>query len=345
MKKNKNKILVTGGAGFIGSNFISYHINNTENLILNLDKMTYAGCQLSLESFAKNPNYTFVKGDICNKKLVEEVLKKFKPDYIVNFAAESHVDRSIENPMSFIKTNVEGITNLLLCSMNYFDGLNTLLQNKFKFLHISTDEVYGSLDLNDAPFKESDKYDPSSPYSSSKASSDLIAKSWFKTYRFPVFITNCSNNFGPFQFPEKLIPLVITNCIKRKPIPIYGKGINVRDWIFVEDHCLAINKVLLHGKIGQTYNIGADCEKNNLEIVNTICSKMDKIYNNNNNKSFKKLIKFVDDRPGHDLRYAINSSKIKNDLNWLPEYDFDSALDKTINWYVENEEWWINKIK
>ena len=328
------KIVVTGGCGFIGSNFIINELKNTKNRILNLDLLTYAGNIENLKSFDGHENYSFVKGDIADNKRIQSIFSDFKPDSIINFAAESHVDRSIDSPNKFINTNVIGTLNLLQCSMEYYKKY----QN-FKFLHVSTDEVYGSLPKNGL-FTENTPYAPSSPYSASKASSDHLVRAWGKTYDLPVLITNCSNNYGPFQFPEKLIPLMISNCIDNRPLPVYGTGNNIRDWLYVTDHCRAIRLVMEKGQIGETYNIGGNNELKNIDIVNSICSILDKLRPSPNKTSYKKLITFVEDRPGHDFRYAIDSSKIQKKLNWKPIESFETGIFKTIKWYLENESWW-----
>jgi len=329
------KIVVTGGLGFIGSNFIINQIKNTDNDILNIDKVTYAGNVNNLSKVEKNKNYSFLKSDICSKELIKNALHEFQPDYVINFAAESHVDRSIENPMQFVETNVVGTVNLLQCSTEYYNQENN---KNFRFLHVSTDEVFGSLGSSGF-FTEKTPYDPSSPYSASKASSDHFVRSWNRTFGLPTIITNCSNNYGPRQFPEKLIPLMIINCLNEKSLPIYGKGDNIRDWLYVNDHCDAIYEALLKGKIGETYNIGGNNEISNLDIVHTICSIMDEIRPRENKRKYSELIKYVEDRPGHDFRYAIDTSKMKRELKWQPKEDFESGIKKTINWYLNNPEW------
>ena len=329
------KILVTGGCGFIGSNYIIQQLA-VENKVINLDKLTYAGNLENLKSVDKNPNYQFVHGDICDIRAVSTVFNEFKPDSIVHFAAESHVDRSIDGPMDFIKTNIIGTTALLEVSTHYWETTKNKL---FKFLHVSTDEVFGSLD-DKGLFSENSPYHPNSPYSASKASSDHLVNSWNHTYGLPTLITNCSNNYGPYQFPEKLIPLIIANCINQNALPVYGDGQNIRDWLFVKDHCDAIHTVLNNGEIGETYNIGGNNEIKNIDIVNKICSLLDEIRPRKNAESYKQLITYVKDRPGHDFRYAIDTSKIKQKLGWVPKENFDSGIKKTINWYLENEKWW-----
>ena len=332
-------IMVTGGAGFIGGNFVIHQILNEKNYILNFDKLTYAGNLGTLQEISKHPHYKFVKGDICDRKLVSDAIKTFKPDAVINFAAESHVDRSIDGPFEFIQTNIVGTAILLDESYKYYKTLKSEVKNNFKFIHISTDEVYGSLGENDY-FTEETAYDPSSPYSSSKASSDHLVRAWNRTYGLPIVITNCSNNYGPFQFPEKLIPLTILNCLAQKELPVYGKGDNIRDWLYVQDHCEAICRVLENGKVGETYNIGGNNEIKNIDIVKIICDRLDYLLPLPNNRKYDELIVFVKDRPGHDFRYAIDASKIKKDLNWEPKEDFKSGIVKTINWYIDNKFWW-----
>ncbi len=336
------KILITGGCGFIGSNFIIGQIKNTENQILNFDKLSYAGNLKNLQSIDDHPNYQFVKGDICDFKLVYDILKDFNPDAIVHFAAESHVDRSINKPMDFIQTNIVGTATLINACNNYIEAHNKISkQINLRFLHVSTDEVFGSLGYNGI-FTEESPYKPSSPYSASKASSDHLIRAWHQTYGFPALITNCSNNYGPFQYPEKLIPLMIANCVDEKPLPIYGEGLNIRDWLFVKDHCDAIYSVLKDGTIGETYNIGGNNEIKNIDIVNTICSTLDELKPRLNGSSYKELINYVADRPGHDFRYAIDASKIKKELGWSPKETFETGIRKTILWYLENQHWWKN---
>jgi dTDP-glucose 4,6-dehydratase len=335
------KILLTGGAGFIGSNFILNFID--KNQILNLDKLTYAGNIENLNSLKEHPNYLFNKCDITDSLLLNDIIDKYQPDSIINFAAESHVDRSIDGPKEFINTNILGTYELLNASFKYYQKLDFQKKDFFKFLHISTDEVYGSLG-KDGKFTESTSYKPSSPYSASKAASDHLVKAWYHTYGLPTLITNCSNNYGPYQFPEKLIPLVIVKCLSNEDIPIYGDGQNVRDWIYVDDHCKGIYEVLQNGKIGETYNIGGNQEISNLELVYQICDILDKIRPSKTMDSYRNLITFVKDRPGHDFRYAIDSTKIQNQLKFFPKETIHSGLRKTINWYLENEDW-IENIK
>ena len=335
-----NKILVTGGSGFIGSSFILYLINNTDyKRIINLDKLTYAGNNDNLINIQQNIRYKFIKGDICDRQCIKKIFQDYSPNKIVHFAAESHVDRSIDGPKDFINTNIVGTSILLEESLSYYNKLKKLSKSSFKFHHISTDEVFGSLGEKGF-FVEDSPYDPSSPYSASKASSDHLVRAWHRTFGLPVTISNCSNNYGPYQFPEKLIPLIIINCLSNKSLPVYGKGENIRDWLYVEDHCKAINLILQEGAIGDTYNIGGNNEISNLNIVESICTILDKLKPSNSGKSYNQMISFVKDRPGHDFRYAINTTKIKKDLNWEPKETFDSGLTKTIKWYLENENWW-----
>jgi dTDP-glucose 4,6-dehydratase len=332
------KILITGGAGFIGGNFVLQQIAETQNQILNFDKLTYAGNLNTLRNIEDNTQYTFVQGDITDVNQVCDTISEFKPDAIVNFAAESHVDRSIDGPMEFLNTNIIGTAVLLEACRKYLDE-NPNRRDTFRFLHVSTDEVYGSLG-DEGFFTETTPYDPSSPYSSSKASSDHLVRAWQRTFNIPTLITNCSNNYGPYQFPEKLIPLMILNCLSEKSLPVYGDGKNVRDWLFVGDHCDAIYSVLQNGSIGDTYNIGGNNEIQNIHIVNTICSIMDELHPRKNGEEYAQLITYVKDRPGHDFRYAIDASKIKEKLNWEPKENFESGIKKTIQWYLENEQWW-----
>jgi len=333
------RIFVTGGCGFIGSNFIINGIDNNNYKILNYDKLTYAANLENLEKFDKSTSYDFVRGDINDSTQIHKILNDFKPNYIVNFAAESHVDRSIDGPRDFIETNIIGTYELLQTALSYYNTLSIKEKNKFKFLHVSTDEVYGSLG-DSGYFTENSTYNPSSPYSASKASSDHLVNVWHHTYKLPTIITNCSNNYGPYQFPEKLIPLMIINCLKGSELPVYGNGKNIRDWLYVKDHCEALSMVLDKGKIGETYNIGGNEEKTNIEIVEMICELLDSKKPLSNNKSYKQFINFVKDRSGHDFRYAINASKIKNDLGWEPKNTFENGLNYTVDWYLNNGNWW-----
>lgn len=332
-------ILVTGGAGFIGSNFVLQWLEKESSAVVNLDKLTYAGNPANLAALASNTHYKFIQGDICDRALVRELLLTHRPRAIVHFAAESHVDRSIHGPDDFIRTNVNGTFSLLEEARSYWSQLGEALKPLFRFLHVSTDEVYGSLAPTDPAFSETTRYAPNSPYSASKASSDHLVRAYFHTYGLPVVTTNCSNNYGPFQFPEKLIPLVILHASSGKPIPVYGDGQNVRDWLFVSDHCEAIRSVLARGKIGETYNIGGRNEIKNLDVVNMICSALDDLRPNDPVVPHKKLITFVTDRPGHDRRYAMDTSKIESELGWKPRETFESGIRKTVKWYLENETW------
>ena len=329
-------ILVTGGAGFIGSNFVLNWLSTQNEGLINLDSLSYAADLNNLESISENKEYFFIKGSIENQNLIEQILEKYNPRAVINFAAETHVDRSIENPEIFMKTNIFGTFHLLNASLKFWKKISLDDQKKFKFLHISTDEVFGSLSLEDEKSNELSPYKPNSPYSASKAASDHLVRAWGETYKLPVITTNCTNNYGPHQFPEKLIPLLIHNCLNNKKLPIYGKGENVRDWLYVEDHCEAIKEVLVKGSIGETYNIGGNNEKTNIEIVKTVCSTLDEIKPRKNNSSYKELITFVEDRPGHDFRYSLDISKIKKELNWQPQETFESGIRKTILWYLEN---------
>ena len=332
------KLLITGGCGFIGSNFILKRLKSfKDDIILNYDSLTYSGNPENLNEVEESSNYNFVKGDICDSETLKSAMNKFEPDTIIHFAAESHVDRSIDNPFKFVNSNVLGTVNLLTESLQYYMSYQNKLKN-FKFIHISTDEVFGSLGKSGS-FDESSNFSPNSPYSASKASSDHFVRSWYKTYGFPVVITNCSNNYGPFQFPEKLIPLIIANCLDQKPLPIYGNGDNIRDWLFVSDHCEALSIIIEKGQIGHNYNIGGNNEIKNIEIVKKICSILDNLRPRNSG-SYQDLITFVKDRPGHDFRYAIDSSKISSELNWSPKESFESGILKTIQWYLDNEHWW-----
>lgn len=334
-----NPILVTGGAGFIGSNFILRWLATAPSSIINLDKLTYAGNPANLASISSDRHYRFMQGDICDREMIAELLIRHRPRAIVHFAAESHVDRSIRGPDDFIRTNVNGTFSLLEESRAYWSGLEGSEKDAFRFLHVSTDEVYGSLGPADMAFTEETRYAPNSPYSASKAASDHLVRAYFHTYGLPVLTTNCSNNYGPFQFPEKLIPLVILHAVSGKPIPVYGDGQNVRDWLFVEDHCEAIRLVLERGKPGETYNIGGGNELKNLDVVNTICSTLDELRPNDAVLPHKKLITFVTDRPGHDRRYAMNTGKIEAALGWRPRETFESGIRKTVQWYLDNDAW------
>ena len=333
-------IFVTGGAGFIGSALVRYLINETDNQVVNFDKLTYAGNLESLKSVEGNVRYNFIQGDICDKENVDAVLEQFQPDFIMHLAAESHVDRSIDGPGEFIETNVVGTYSLLEAARRYYFSLDDNKKDIFRFHHISTDEVYGDLGETGL-FTEETSYDTSSPYSASKAASDHLVRAWHRTYQLPVVVTNCSNNYGSYHFPEKLIPLIILNALDGKALPIYGDGKQVRDWLYVDDHARALYKVVSEGKLGETYNIGGFNEKQNIEVVNTICNHLnDLIVDKPEGLSdFNELITYVTDRPGHDVRYAIDANKINKELGWHPEETFDSGIKKTIEWYLANLEW------
>ena len=336
----KTVYFVTGGCGFIGANFIQYLLNKTKpNSVVNLDKLTYAGNQKNLVDFEQDPRYIFVHGDICDAELVSKLFTEYQPNYIVNFAAESHVDRSIDGPAEFIQTNIVGTSVLLQEALKYYSTLKGGGSERFRFHHVSTDEVFGSLSESGF-FTEETPYDPSSPYSASKASSDHLIRAWHRTFDLPVLISNCSNNYGPYQFPEKLIPLMILNCLEEKPLPVYGTGENIRDWLYVEDHCDAIYTILQKGAIGETYNVGGNNEIKNIQIVEVICDILNDIHPAGSGKSYHELITFVKDRPGHDFRYAIDASKLKKEIGWEPKESFNTGIQKTIEWYLKNEEWW-----
>lgn len=336
-------IFVTGGAGFIGSALVRFLINETEHTVVNFDKLTYAGNLESLASVEQNERYHFVKGDICDREIVSATFAKFQPDFIMHLAAESHVDRSIDGPGEFIQTNVVGTCELLEAARTYYASLNDEKKTVFRFHHISTDEVYGDLGETGL-FTEKTPYEPSSPYSASKAASDHLVRAWNRTFQLPVVLTNCSNNYGPYHFPEKLIPLIILNALEGKKLPVYGDGKQVRDWLFVEDHARALYKVVSEGKLGETYNIGGFNEKQNIEVVTTICNHLNDLIAEKPTglDDFKELITFVQDRPGHDLRYAIDASKINKELDWQPLETFESGILKTIKWYLENSQWCQN---
>ena len=332
-------ILVTGGSGFIGSNFIHHLIETTDARVVNLDKLTYAGNPANLESISHNPRYVFVHGDVSDTKLVEALLVKYKPDEIAHFAAESHVDRSISGPDAFLQTNIIGTYSLLQSALPYYRSLDPASRTRFRFLHVSTDEVYGTLSPTEPAFHEGTPYAPNSPYAASKASSDHLVRAWFHTYGLPTIITNCSNNYGRYQFPEKLIPLVTLNALAGKSLPIYGDGRQVRDWLFVEDHCRALMMVLRGGRVGETYNIGGGNQQSNLEVVRTICTLLNELSPNSPVFPHEKLIRFVEDRPGHDRRYAINAHKIEAELSWRALESFETGLRKTVSWYLANSAW------
>lgn len=373
------RILVTGGSGFIGSNLIHLLVEKKGESVINLDKLTYAGNTQSLADIETNPRYTFEQVDICDPASLARVFEKHQPDVVMHLAAESHVDRSIDGPGEFIQTNIVGTFNLLEAALAYWRSLplagaeelvpsqdekldnssNGPTQQSFRFLHVSTDEVYGSLEPDTLGFSETTPYDPHSPYSASKAASDHLARAWGDTYGLPVLVTNCSNNYGPYQFPEKLIPVVILKCLRGEPIPVYGNGENIRDWLYVTDHAEALYTVVTKGRVGETYNIGGNNERQNIELVHTLCSLMDElapermtfkssatqqdsssVSGNAEPRSFQDLITFVTDRPGHDMRYAIDSTKIRDELGWGPKEDFKSGFRKTVQWYLDNETWW-----
>ena len=341
------KILVTGGAGFIGSAVIRHIINNTQDSVINVDILTYAGNLESLAEVEDNERYVFEQIDICNRTELDRVFKEHQPDFIMHLAAESHVDRSIDGPAAFIETNIVGTYTLLEASRAYWNSLNEERKPVFRFHHISTDEVYGDLEGPEDLFNEETSYAPSSPYSASKASSDHLVRAWLRTYGFPTVVTNCSNNYGPYHFPEKLVPLMILNALDGKPLPVYGNGQQIRDWLYVEDHARALYLVAKQGKIGETYNIGGHNEKANIDVVKTICELLEELVPTNcysreggNLKGFESLITYVKDRPGHDVRYAIDASKIERELGWLPEESFETGIRKTVQWYLNNESWW-----
>jgi dTDP-glucose 4,6-dehydratase len=336
-------ILVTGGAGFIGSNFVLHCLDKYDDLIVNLDAVTYAGNTANLASLQNNAQHDFVIGDIRDRKLLDCLLARCKPRALVHFAAESHVDRSIHSPEDFIGTNIYGTYALLEAARNFWNELDEIAKDQFRFLHVSTDEVYGSLGPDDLPFTETTPYRPNSPYSASKAASDHLVRAWYHTYGVPTLTTNCSNNYGPLQFPEKLIPLVIANALAGKPLPIYGNGMNVRDWLYVRDHCVALSAVLDRGRPGEVYNIGGHNEMANLNIVRTICALLDELRPDSAGP-YARLITFVPDRPGHDLRYAIDASKIENTLGWRPLETFESGIRKTVVWNLEHQDW-INDVQ
>lgn len=333
------KILITGGAGFIGSAVIRHIIQNTNNQVLNIDKLTYAGNLESLKEIDQHSNYEFKQIDICDTERITAAIDAFQPHAIMHLAAESHVDRSIDGPAAFIQTNIVGTYTLLEAARKYWMSLDAEAQQNFRFHHISTDEVYGDLESTTDLFTETTSYAPSSPYSASKASSDHLVRAWHRTYGLPVIVTNCSNNYGPYHFPEKLIPLVILNALDAKPLPVYGNGQQIRDWLFVEDHARALYKVLTEGVVGETYNIGGHNEKQNIEVVKTICKILDELKPQANGQAYESLITFVKDRPGHDLRYAIDATKIQNELGWTPAETFETGIRKTVQWYLNNLDW------
>jgi dTDP-glucose 4,6-dehydratase len=336
------KILVTGGAGFIGSAVIRYLVSETDHVVINLDKLTYAGNLDSLEPVAASQRYHFEQVDICDREALDRVFSTHEPDAVMHLAAESHVDRSIDGPGDFIQTNLVGSYTMLEAARSHWTGLDEPGREGFRFLHVSTDEVYGDLAGCDDLFREDTSYDPSSPYAATKAGSDHLVRAWGRTFKFPVLVTNCSNNYGPYQFPEKLIPHMILNALQGKALPIYGDGSQVRDWLYVDDHARALCRVLITGKLGETYNIGGLNEKKNIDVVKEICAIMDEMVTDKPDgiERFEELITFVKDRPGHDERYAIDASKINADLGWAPAEDFNSGIRKTVAWYLENRQWW-----
>ena len=344
-----NKILITGGAGFIGSAVVRQYIEHTKSIVINVDKLTYAGNLQSLGPALDHPRHVFEQADIADRQAMDRIFNSHQPDAVMHLAAESHVDRSIDGPAEFISTNILGTYTLLEAARSYWTQLSAEQQREFRFLHISTDEVFGSLD-SQGLFSESSAYDPSSPYSASKASSDHLVRAWQRTYSLPTLVTNCSNNYGPYQFPEKLIPLMILNALEAKPLPVYGKGENIRDWLYVEDHAQALRLVLDKGRPGETYNIGGNCEKQNIEVVRAICDILNEIEpmtehrlritdNGSLATDYRQLITYVSDRPGHDLRYAIDPGKINQELGWRPQETFETGLRKTIKWYLDNPNW------
>jgi dTDP-glucose 4,6-dehydratase len=332
-------ILVTGGAGFIGANFVLDWLAQSQEPVLNLDKLTYAGNLENLAALANDPRHVFVQGDIGDAELVAGLLAQYQPRAVLNFAAESHVDRSIQGPEDFIQTNVVGTMRLLQAVRHYWQSLAQEPQAAFRFLHVSTDEVYGSLSKTDPAFVETNKLEPNSPYSASKAASDHLVRAWHHTYGLPVLTTNCSNNYGPFHFPEKLIPLMIVNALAGKPLPVYGDGLQVRDWLYVKDHCSAIRRVLEAGRVGEIYNVGGWNEKPNIEIVHTVCALLDELRPKPDGSSYQTQISYVQDRPGHDRRYAIDASKIERELGWKPSETFDTGIRKTVQWYLAHPDW------
>ncbi|MGY0598349.1 dTDP-glucose 4,6-dehydratase [Vibrio sp. JZG10] len=336
------KILVTGGAGFIGSAVVRHIIRDTQDTVINLDKLTYAGNLESLVDVSESERYYFEQVDICDRAELDRVFSEHQPDMVMHLAAESHVDRSIDGPAAFIETNVMGTYHLLEAVRQYWSNLDEARQSAFRFHHISTDEVYGDLEGTDDLFTETTSYAPSSPYSASKASSDHLVRAWQRTYGLPTLVTNCSNNYGPYHFPEKLIPLMILNALDGKPLPVYGDGMQIRDWLFVEDHARALYKVVNEGEVGETYNIGGHNEKANIEVVKTICALLEELRPEKpaGVESYESLITYVKDRPGHDVRYAIDATKIAQELGWTPEETFESGIRKTVEWYLNNQQWW-----
>lgn len=339
MERCARPILVTGGAGFIGSNFVLHWISQDRGPVINLDKLTYAGNLGSLTAIERNADHVFVQGDICDGELVDSLLAEHKPWAIVHFAAETHVDRSILGPAAFLRTNIEGTFHLLEAARTYLTTQSEEEKEKFRFLHISTDEVYGTLGPEDPPFREDTPFAPNSPYAASKAASDHLVRAWGHTYKLPALVTNCSNNYGPLQFPEKLLPLMINNGLAGKPLPVYGDGRQVRDWLFVVDHCRAIETVLEKGKVGETYNIGGGNQQANIDVVHMVCDLLDELVPDSPHKPHRQLIRFVQDRPGHDRRYAIDASKLERELGWRAQETFETGLRKTVQWYIASRAW------
>ena len=347
MKKEKQtmaktkplRVLVTGGAGFIGSALVRHLINETEHLVLNVDALTYAGNLSSLESVEHDPRYRFARADVCDAPTIGRLIGEFRPDVITHLAAESHVDRSIDGPAAFVQTNLVGTFTMLAAALDYWRGLDAEGQQSFRFHHISTDEVFGSLG-EDGFFTEETPYDPRSPYSASKAGSDHLVRAWHHTYGLPILLTNCSNNYGPYHFPEKLIPLMIIKCLAGESLPVYGQGLNVRDWLYVEDHVRALTRVFEAGRPGESYIIGGRSERRNIDVVTTICETLDRIRPRADGKSYREQISYVADRPGHDHRYAIDPSRLDRELGWRAQESFESGIEKTIRWYLDNEGWW-----
>ena len=334
-----SNVLVTGGAGFIGSALVRHLVGESEDQVLNVDKLTYAGTRTSLAPVEGDPRYGFVQADICDAEAIAGIFARFDPDVVVHLAAESHVDRSIDGPDAFLETNIVGTYRLLRAAARHWAGLRGDRRERFRFHHVSTDEVFGSLGP-DGFFVEDTPYDPRSPYSATKASSDHLVRAWHHTYGLPTLVTNCSNNYGPYHFPEKLIPLMIVKALAGEPLPVYGRGENVRDWLFVEDHVRAIRRVFEAGRPGETYNVGGNAERTNLQVVEAVCARLDDLRPRSGGMSYRDQITFVTDRPGHDLRYAIDATKLKSELGWAPRESFESGLAKTVRWYLDNESWW-----
>jgi len=332
-------ILVTGGAGFIGANFVFDWISERDETVVNLDKLTYSGNPENLQRLKNNPRHVFAHGDICDASMLDTLLAQHKPRAIVNFAAESHVDRSIHGPREFVDTNIVGVYTLLEAARTYWGNQDAAAKSEFRFLHVSTDEVYGSLETGEPGFNENNAYRPNSPYSATKAASDHLVRAWHHTYDLPVLTTNCSNNYGPYQFPEKLIPLMIAKCLAGEKLPVYGDGLQVRDWLYVADHCAAIRRVLDDGKLGEVYNIGGNSERTNMNVVTTICDIVDRLRPREDGTSRRDLITHITDRPGHDRRYAVDASKITGELGWSPAESFESGLERTVCWYLDNQDW------